>query len=69
MELMIEGMSCGGCVKSVTRIILKNSELAETDVTVSLEKKSATFVSALDDATILKLKNALDAAGFELKQD
>jgi len=62
-EFAIDGMSCGGCVKSVTRAVSQLTGVRAVDV--SLEKKAATIEydgTAIEPAAIVA---AIEAAGFE----
>jgi copper chaperone len=62
-EFAIGGMSCGGCVKSVTRAVSQLTGVRAVDV--SLEKKAATIEydgTAIEPAAIVA---AIEAAGFE----
>jgi copper chaperone len=62
-EIAVGGMTCGGCVKSVTRVIAELPGVQKVDV--SLEKKSATVeydATAVDAAAIVA---AIGGAGFE----
>ncbi len=56
----VEGMTCGGCVSSVTKAI--ESAATGAKVEVSLENKTVT-VSGFDDDNVIGL--AVKAAGFE----
>jgi len=53
------GMSCGGCVKSVTNTIVDAAPGAE--VSVNLDEKTVN-VNGADEATV---KQAVEDAGFE----
>lgn len=64
MELKVSGMSCGGCVKSVARIISKHANLQPEDVKVELESGRASFVATSAENTA-ELLEKLRAAGFE----
>jgi len=62
-EFAIGGMSCGGCVKSVTRAVSQLTGVRAVDV--SLEKKAATIEydgTAIEPAAIVA---AIEEAGFE----
>ena len=62
-EFAVDGMSCGGCVKSVTRAVSQLPGVQKVDV--SLEKKAATIEydgAATNPAAIVA---AIEAAGFE----
>lgn len=63
MELHVEGMTCGGCVRSVQRVIAKQTGLDAEQVNVELDSKSARFEGSPPDTD--KLIEALRAAGFE----
>jgi copper chaperone len=62
-EFAVEGMSCQGCVKSVTGAVRRVPGVE--DVAVSLEKKSATV--AFDSAKVqpAAIVAAIVGAGFE----
>ena len=62
-EFTVEGMSCGGCVQSVTRAIARLPGVRNVDV--SLANKAATV--EYDGATIepAAIVAAIEAAGFE----
>lgn len=59
---LVEGMSCGGCVRSVTNAILKAAPGAT--VSVELESGRVTVDAAADEATV---KDAVEKAGFDYK--
>jgi len=63
MELKVEGMSCGGCVKSVTKIIAKHTNLEAERIRVDLTSGIAEFDSESVDTGVLL--TALGSAGFE----
>ena len=61
-EFAVDGMSCGGCVASVTRAVSRLPGVQKVDV--SLERKAATVEydgAAVDPARIVA---AIEAAGF-----
>lgn len=62
-EFKVEGMDCGGCVKSVTRML--TGVAGVTSVNVSLEQANAAveFDPALTD--LAALKKAVERAGFK----
>jgi copper chaperone len=65
-EFVVEGMHCGGCVKSVTGAVSRLPGV--TSVDVSLEKKAATVEfdgDALQPAAIVA---AIQKAGFEARE-
>jgi mercuric-ion-binding periplasmic protein merP len=63
LTLNIDGMSCGGCVKSVTRILADIDGVAKAEV--SLENKNA--VIEFDPATTnaSALIDALEDGGYD----
>jgi copper chaperone len=61
-EFAVEGMSCGGCVASVTRAVSRLAGVQKVDV--SLERKAAAVEfdgAAIQPAAIV---SAIEAAGF-----
>lgn len=64
METVIKvgGMSCGGCVKSVTNVLSALPGVKKAEV--SLEKKEAR-VEHDPSATLAAMKQAIIEAGFE----
>ena len=61
-KILVEGMSCGHCVKHVTEAL---KELGATEVEVSLERKLATAELA-DDVTDEAIKAAIEDAGYDV---
>ena len=64
-EFAVEGMHCGGCVKSVTGAVSRLTGVHKVDV--SLEKKAATVefdAAATGPAAIVA---AIEGAGFEAR--
>ncbi len=61
--LKVEGMSCGGCVKSVTNVLSALPGVARAEV--SLEEKSARVEFESDRVTREDMKRAIVDAGFE----
>lgn len=61
IELPVEGMTCGGCVKRLERSL--HSEAGVDAVTVSLEGKLARVSGAIDEA---RLAAAIERAGFQV---
>jgi len=61
--IKVDGMSCGGCVKSVTGVLTALDGVTKADV--SLEQKQA--VVEFDAATVSRdqLKAAIEDAGFD----
>lgn len=62
IELAVSGMSCGGCVNSVTRVLRGLDGVAEVDV--SLERGAARV--GYDPAKVqpAQMKAAVEGAGF-----
>jgi copper chaperone CopZ len=63
MKLNVEGMTCQGCVRSVGRVIARQTELPESDVVVSLDAKTAEFADIATEQ-VAKVLEALGKAGF-----
>ena len=61
--LKVEGMSCGGCVKSVTNVLSALPGVAKADV--SLENKIARVEYEPGRVTREDMKHAIVDAGFE----
>ena len=61
--IKVDGMSCGGCVKSVTGVLTALAGVAKADV--SLEQKQAVIEFDAGRVTRDQLKAAIDDAGFE----
>lgn len=62
--ISVKGMSCGHCVKSVTKA-LEGLEGVQ-DVLVSREKKEASFTFSPDKIDLSAIKEAIIEAGFEV---
>ena len=64
-EFAVDGMHCGGCVKSVTGAVSRLPGVSKVDV--SLEEKAATV--EFDEAAIAPaaIVAAIEAAGFEAR--
>lgn len=64
ITLKVEGMHCGGCVASVTRVLTAVPGVSEA--TVSLQAGTAQV--AYDDATTnpAALRTAIEDAGYEV---
>jgi copper chaperone len=63
IDLKIEGMTCGGCVKSVTRVLTGVAGVASADV--SLEEGRARVTFDPGKAGIDALKQVVERAGFK----
>lgn len=64
LTLNINGMTCGGCVKSVTNAL--NQVAGVEQATVSLEQKNAVITFDDSQTTANDLKNAIEDAGFDV---
>jgi copper chaperone len=64
IELKVEGMTCGGCVKSIQSAL--NSHDGVKEATADLD--SATVAVEFDSAVIQEaaIKDAIEAAGFDV---
>lgn len=62
--IKIEGMTCGGCVASVTRVLQALPGVGRADV--SLERKQATVEYDAALAATDQLRQAVEDAGFEV---
>lgn len=62
--LKIDGMTCQGCVASVTRVLKAVDGVS--DAKVSLEESQARIDFDDSKASIAKLKNAIEDAGYEV---
>jgi copper chaperone CopZ len=60
----IEGMSCQGCVNSVTKVL--RALPGVENVFVSLEKKQAEIAFDPERAGIARFKDAVEEAGFDV---
>lgn len=63
ITLNVEGMTCGGCVKSVTRI-LENTD-GVTKAEVSLENKNAVIEFNAAKTNVDVLIEAIEDGGFD----
>ncbi|MCX7171416.1 MAG: heavy-metal-associated domain-containing protein [Proteobacteria bacterium] len=61
--LKVTGMSCGGCVKSVTQVLLNLPGVSKAEV--SLERGEAVVGYDPDKATRQDMQRVIDEAGFE----
>ena len=61
--IKVDGMSCGGCVKSVTGVLTAQDGVAKAEV--SLEQKQAVVEFDAAKVTRDQLKAVIEDAGFE----
>jgi len=62
VTLKVDGMTCGGCVASVTRVLKAAPGVA--DAVVKLEAKSATVTFDPAQTSVPALRDAIEDAGF-----
>jgi copper chaperone len=62
VTLKVEGMTCGGCVASVTRVLKAAPGVA--DAVVKLDAKSATVTFDPVRTSVSALKSAIEDAGY-----
>lgn len=62
--LKVQGMTCGGCVKSVERVLRSMDGVEE--VQVSLENANARIGYDAQKANTAAFKNAIEDAGYEV---
>lgn len=58
-ELQVEGMTCGGCVRGVTRSVQSIDSNARVDVDLAAKKVRIDTQASLD-----AVKSAISAAGY-----
>lgn len=63
IEFKVEGMDCGGCVKSVTRMLTGVAGVSAVDV--SLEQANAKVEFDPAKTSLPELKRAVERAGFK----
>ena len=63
IELKVSGMTCGGCVRSVTNAV--HGVAPHANVTVDLATKRVSVETAVDAATIAA---AIESAGYEIER-
>lgn len=64
IQLNIEGMTCGGCVNSVTNVLKNISGVSSVEV--SLEQKRATVIFNPAQSNPAQFKTAIEDAGFDV---
>ena len=64
VTLGISGMTCGGCVKSVTNVLAALDGVTKTEV--SLEKKCAVVDYDPAKVGLEQFKRSVEEAGFEV---
>ena len=64
VELKVEGMSCEGCVKSVTRTLSGVPGVQKVDVSLADSRARVTYDPA--KSGVADLKRAVEGAGYEV---
>jgi copper chaperone len=64
VTLGVSGMTCGGCVRSVTNVLTALEGVAKADV--SLDKKCAVVDYDPAKLGVDQLKHAVEEAGYEI---
>lgn len=64
LTLNIKGMSCGGCVKSVSSVLQNISGVSKVEV--SLEQNQANITYDPAQAKLAQFKAAIEDAGFDV---
>jgi copper chaperone len=62
VDLKIEGMTCGGCVKSVTRVLSGVAGVASADVSLDEGRARVTYDPA--QTGVEAMKQAVERAGY-----
>jgi copper chaperone len=65
-KISIGGMTCGGCVASVERVLRALDGVEKVDV--SLERAEAMVDYVPDRVTAARLRTAIEGAGFEVSR-
>jgi copper chaperone len=63
VQLKIEGMTCGGCVNSVTRTLKAVPGVEKVDVSLADSRATLTYDPA--KAGVADFKRAVERAGYE----
>lgn len=64
LMLNIKGMTCGGCVKSVTTVLQQIDGVSSVDVSLEQNRANITFDPAR--ANPAQFKSAIEDAGFDV---
>ena len=64
VTLGISGMTCSGCVRSVTKVLTALDGVGKADV--DLEKASAVVDYDPEQADVEQMKRAIEEAGYEV---
>jgi len=63
IEFLVEGITCGGCIKKIEGGLAKFTEIEELEVSV-MEK--SVFVTGNDELSGMTLKSAIEELGFQV---
>ena len=63
--LKVTGMTCGGCVRSVSNVLRALPGVPSTEVSLEKSEASVTFNPALAD--LAALRKAIEDAGYEAR--
>lgn len=66
ITLTIEGMTCGGCAKSVNQALQQLAGVHEANA--NFEQKNATIIFDNEQISINQLIEAIEDAGFDVVQ-
>ena len=64
IQLKIDGMTCGGCVASVKRVLSALPGVSSVDVTLQPGKASVAYDPTL--VSVDKLRDAVEGAGYDV---
>ena len=64
ITMNVQGMTCGGCVASVTRVL--KTEPGVTEVSVTLQPGAATVSFDPARTSAAKLREAVEGAGYDV---
>jgi copper chaperone len=64
VKLNVQGMTCGGCVASVTRVLKSTPGVSDAQVTLQPGAATVTFDPA--HVQVRDLEAAIEGAGFEV---
>lgn len=64
VQMNVQGMTCNGCVGSVTRVLKATPGVANADVTLDPGRATVTFDPAT--TSVDKLRAAIEDAGYDV---
>lgn len=62
--LTVSGMTCGGCVRSVTNLLQALDGVAKADVSLEAQRAVVDYDAA--KVSVAQMKSAIEDAGFEV---